>query len=136
MATKDYGSKLYVWDWRGRTIRQTIDLGPEGLIPLEVRFAHEPTATWGMVVSVGLLGGGGGVGMGGCTWMVCIGGVVKSGPAGVGVERWGNRGCTWVGQWGRDHGWLQCGFCINHSIRHKVYRWWCSPHELIWEVSV
>lgn len=59
MATKDYGSKLYVWDWRGRTIRQTIDLGPEGLIPLEVRFAHEPTATWGMVVSVGLLGGGG-----------------------------------------------------------------------------
>jgi hypothetical protein len=59
----------------------------------------------------------------------------QSGPAGVGVERWGNRGCTWVGQWGRDHGWLQCGFCINHSIRHKVHRWRCSPHELIWEAQ-
>jgi hypothetical protein len=96
VATKDYGSKLYVWDWRGRTIRQTIDLGPEGLIPLEVRFAHEPTATWGMVVSVGLLGGGGGVGMGGCTWMVCIGGVVRVALRGLGLKG---------GATGGVHGW-------------------------------
>lgn len=49
VANKEYGSKLYVWNWQERTLRQTIDLGAEGLIPLEIRFAHEPSATWGYV---------------------------------------------------------------------------------------
>jgi len=44
-----YGSKLYVWNWRERTLRQTIDLGGDGLIPLEVRFSHDPTGNWGFV---------------------------------------------------------------------------------------
>jgi hypothetical protein len=44
-----YGSKLHVWDWEGRKRVQTIDLGPEGAIPLEVRFAHDPAAPWGYV---------------------------------------------------------------------------------------
>jgi selenium-binding protein 1 len=37
-----YGSQLHVWDWRERRLSQTIDLGAEGLVPLEVRFQHDP----------------------------------------------------------------------------------------------
>lgn len=43
-------SKLYVWSWKEHTLRQTIELGADGAIPLETRFAHEPSATWGYVV--------------------------------------------------------------------------------------
>ena len=38
-----------MWDWENHTKIQDIDLGPEGLIPLEIRFLHEPTATQGFV---------------------------------------------------------------------------------------
>lgn len=44
-------SKLYVWNWKEHTLRQSIELGADGAIPLEIRFAHEPSATWGFVVS-------------------------------------------------------------------------------------
>ncbi|XP_077996711.1 methanethiol oxidase-like [Glandiceps talaboti] len=44
-----YGQSLNVWDWKKHTKLQSIDLGPEGLIPLEIRFLHEPTAAEGMV---------------------------------------------------------------------------------------
>lgn len=47
--SNDYGSKLYVWNWKEKTLRQTVELGSEGLIPLEVRFAHDPSKTWGFV---------------------------------------------------------------------------------------
>jgi hypothetical protein len=43
-------SKLHVYSWRERALRQTIDLGPDGAIPLETRFAHDPAATWAYVV--------------------------------------------------------------------------------------
>lgn len=34
---------MHVWDWERRELIQTIPLpGPEGLIPLEVRFLHNP----------------------------------------------------------------------------------------------
>lgn len=36
-----YGSKLYVWDWSDRTVKQELDVGA-GSIPLEVRFLHNP----------------------------------------------------------------------------------------------
>lgn len=36
-----YGSRLHVWDWTKRTLKQTIDLGA-GTIPLEIRFLHNP----------------------------------------------------------------------------------------------
>ena len=49
-AGTKYGSKLHVFDWSTRKLRQTIDLGQDGMIPLEIRFAHEPTATYGFVV--------------------------------------------------------------------------------------
>ncbi|MDS0478513.1 selenium-binding protein SBP56-related protein [Natrinema sp. 1APR25-10V2] len=35
-----YGQRLHVWNWEDRTVEQTIDLGEEGLVPLEVRFLH------------------------------------------------------------------------------------------------
>ncbi|MFC7154782.1 selenium-binding protein SBP56-related protein [Halomarina halobia] len=44
-----YGRKLHVWDWENRTVEQTIDLGEEGMIPLEVRFLHSPVSTHGYV---------------------------------------------------------------------------------------
>ncbi|WP_265109248.1 selenium-binding family protein [Halosolutus halophilus] len=44
-----YGQKLHFWDWENGTVEQTIDLGEEGLIPLEVRFLHTPESTHGFV---------------------------------------------------------------------------------------
>jgi len=44
-----YGSQLYVWNWDDHTLKQTIDLGQDGLIPLEIRFLHDPLATEGYV---------------------------------------------------------------------------------------
>jgi selenium-binding protein 1 len=37
-----YGHRLYFWDWQKQELTQTIDLGQEGLVPLEVRFHHNP----------------------------------------------------------------------------------------------
>ncbi len=44
-----YGQKIHFWDWEDGTVEQTIDLGEEGLIPLEVRFLHTPESTHGFV---------------------------------------------------------------------------------------
>ncbi|QCC59002.1 selenium-binding family protein [Natrinema thermotolerans] len=45
----NYGRKLHFWDWEDGTVEQTIDLGEEGQIPLEVRFLHTPESTHGFV---------------------------------------------------------------------------------------
>ena len=45
----NYGRRLNVWNWEEGTVEQTIDLGEEGLIPLEVRFLHSPVSTHGFV---------------------------------------------------------------------------------------
>jgi selenium-binding protein 1 len=37
-----YGTKLHVWNWTGRTVNSSIDLGDAGRIPLELRFCHNP----------------------------------------------------------------------------------------------
>jgi selenium-binding protein 1 len=42
-----YGRRLTFWDWRNRTVAQTVDMGAEGLIPLEVRFHHNPDSPHG-----------------------------------------------------------------------------------------
>jgi selenium-binding protein 1 len=42
-----YGQRLYFWDWKERRIAQTVDLGAEGRIPLEVRFHHNPDSPHG-----------------------------------------------------------------------------------------
>ncbi|KAL3847711.1 hypothetical protein ACJMK2_018670 [Sinanodonta woodiana] len=44
-----YGHSLNFWDWKEHKKIQTVDLGPEGLLPLEVRFLHNPEATEGFV---------------------------------------------------------------------------------------
>jgi selenium-binding protein 1 len=44
-----YGSRLHFWDWKRRVPMQTVDLGEKGLIPLEVRFHHDPDSTHGFV---------------------------------------------------------------------------------------
>lgn len=49
VAEGKYGRHLYVWDWTKKEVIQTIDLGPEGLIPLELRFLHDPSETQGYV---------------------------------------------------------------------------------------
>jgi selenium-binding protein 1 len=44
-----YGRHLHFWDWSERKIEKSIDLGEKGLIPLEVRFHHNPDSTHGFV---------------------------------------------------------------------------------------
>jgi selenium-binding protein 1 len=38
----NYGRQINVWDWERREVLQTIDLGEEGMVPLEIRFMHNP----------------------------------------------------------------------------------------------
>ncbi|KAJ7548278.1 hypothetical protein O6H91_07G005500 [Diphasiastrum complanatum] len=44
-----YGQHLFVYDWPEGTLKQTLDLGSSGLIPLEVRFLHDPSKDTGYV---------------------------------------------------------------------------------------
>lgn len=44
-----YGRRLNFWDWSKRRIVRSVDLGEDGLIPLEVRFHHDPQSTHGFV---------------------------------------------------------------------------------------
>jgi selenium-binding protein 1 len=37
-----YGHQINVWDWEAQEVIQTIDLGEEGMVPLEIRFMHNP----------------------------------------------------------------------------------------------
>ncbi len=49
VADNKYGRHLHFWDWTRHEVIQDIDLGEEGLIPLELRFLHDPNATEGYV---------------------------------------------------------------------------------------
>lgn len=42
-----YGRRIHLWDFEKREPRQTFYLGEDGLIPLEVRFHHDPDSTHG-----------------------------------------------------------------------------------------
>ncbi|XP_064468751.1 methanethiol oxidase-like [Ornithodoros turicata] len=44
-----YGTSLVVWDWTTHLRIHTLDLGPDGLMPLEVRFLHNPNTAEGYV---------------------------------------------------------------------------------------
>jgi selenium-binding protein 1 len=44
-----YGHRLHFWDLERKAKTQTIDLGDEGLIPLEIRWQHDPDSTQGFV---------------------------------------------------------------------------------------
>lgn len=47
-----YGHRLHFWDMRTRQKTQTVDLGKEHQIALELRPAHDPSKTYGFVNSV------------------------------------------------------------------------------------
>jgi methanethiol oxidase len=44
-----YGRCLHFWDLEQRTLQQTIDLGEQGMVPLEIRWLHDPDAEEGFV---------------------------------------------------------------------------------------
>jgi methanethiol oxidase len=49
VAEGKYGRQIHFWDWQKQEIAQTVDLGEDGWIPLEVRFHHDPDSTHGFV---------------------------------------------------------------------------------------
>jgi methanethiol oxidase len=49
VAAGKYGKQLHFWDLERKAKVQTIDLGEEGLIPLEIRWQHDPDSTQGFV---------------------------------------------------------------------------------------
>jgi selenium-binding protein 1 len=44
-----YGHHLNLWDWSKRTITKSFDLREKGMVPLEVRFHHNPQSPHGYV---------------------------------------------------------------------------------------
>lgn len=44
-----YGQRLHFWNLDKRELEQTIDLGANGLVPLEIRWKHDPEADEGFV---------------------------------------------------------------------------------------
>ena len=44
-----YGQRIHFWDLDTRELKQTVDLGEKGLVPLEVRWLHDPDAEEGFV---------------------------------------------------------------------------------------
>jgi len=49
VAQGHYGKHLDVWNWKTHELTQRIDLGSDGLIPLEIRFLHNPDEAQGFV---------------------------------------------------------------------------------------
>jgi len=49
VAAGKYGRRLHFWDLEAKTKTQTVDLGDDGLIPLEIRWLHDPDARQGFV---------------------------------------------------------------------------------------
>ena len=44
-----YGHSLHFWDLEKRELEQSIDLGEQGLVPLEIRWLHDPESEQGFV---------------------------------------------------------------------------------------
>jgi selenium-binding protein 1 len=49
VAAGRYGSRLHFWNLSERRVEQTLELGETGLLPLEVRWLHDPDADQGFV---------------------------------------------------------------------------------------
>jgi selenium-binding protein 1 len=45
VAAGKYGHHIHFWDWTTRKIAKSVDLGAKGMVPLEVRFQHNPEST-------------------------------------------------------------------------------------------
>jgi selenium-binding protein 1 len=46
-----YGHHIHFWDFAGKRIEKSVDLGEDGMIPLEVRFLHDPASSHGYVAA-------------------------------------------------------------------------------------
>jgi selenium-binding protein 1 len=46
-----YGQRIHFWNLETRELEQTVDLGEKGLVPLEVRWLHDPDADEGFVAA-------------------------------------------------------------------------------------
>src|SRR5919198_97478 len=46
-----YGQRLHFWNLAERTLEQTLDLGEQGLVPLEIRWLHDPESEQGFVAA-------------------------------------------------------------------------------------
>jgi methanethiol oxidase len=44
-----FGQRIHFWDLETHELKQTVDLGEKGLVPLEVRWLHDPDAEQGFV---------------------------------------------------------------------------------------
>jgi selenium-binding protein 1 len=44
-----YGREIHFWDFKNKRVENTIYLGEDGLVPLEVRFHHDPDSSHGFV---------------------------------------------------------------------------------------
>ena len=49
VAAGRYGSRLHFWNLRERRVEQTLELGETGMVPLEIRWLHDPSADEGFV---------------------------------------------------------------------------------------
>jgi len=49
VALGKYGRRLHFWDLETKSKVQTVDLGDDGLIPLEIRWQHDPASAQGFV---------------------------------------------------------------------------------------
>ena len=49
VAAGRYGSRLHFWNLSERRVEQTVELGDTGLVPLEIRWLHDPDADQGFV---------------------------------------------------------------------------------------
>ena len=47
VAAGKYGQQIHFWDFQNKSIAKTVDLGEEGMIPLEVRGLHDPASSHG-----------------------------------------------------------------------------------------
>ena len=47
VAAGKYGQHVHFWNFKDRSIAKSVDLGEEGLIPLEVRGLHDPASSHG-----------------------------------------------------------------------------------------
>jgi selenium-binding protein 1 len=49
VAAGKYGQRLHFWDLETRAHVQTVDLAGDGMVPLEIRWQHDPDSTQGFV---------------------------------------------------------------------------------------
>jgi selenium-binding protein 1 len=51
VEARRYGQRIHFWNLETRELEQTVDLGEKGLVPLEVRWLHDPDAEEGFVAA-------------------------------------------------------------------------------------